>query len=40
MHARRGVPAAVATLDAAFKPYKDGLDPGLASVDAAATLLP
>jgi hypothetical protein len=34
-------PAAVATLDAAFKPYKDGNDPGLAVGSAvAAALLP
>ena len=32
-------PAAVATLDAAFKPYKDGLDPGLAVGSAAAAAL-
>ena len=32
-------PAAVATLDAAFKPYKDGADPGLAVGSAAAAAL-
>src|SRR5262245_2609123 len=32
-------PAAVATLDAAFKPYKDGMDPGLAVGSAAAAAL-
>ncbi len=32
-------PAAVATLDAAYKPYKDGMDPGLAVGSAAAATL-
>ena len=32
-------PAAVATLDAAFKPYKDGMNPGLAVGSAAAAAL-
>ena len=32
-------PSAVATLDAAFKPYKDGLDPGLAVGSAAAAAM-
>ena len=32
-------PAAVATLDAAFKPYQDGMDPGLAVGSAAAAAI-